>query len=352
VLAILLMAAVGAGGATLDDAGVCASCHGTQAVQGATTGGHAPVLDCTSCHKDRRRGRIGPHHRTVPRCDDCHDQPTGHPAHAKPRHGRRATRDCLACHDPHGSTNLHLVNTTIQWRRRVTNVTFATEAGAAPEGFTDPDAPGTGLCELCHRKTDFYTRTGGGKPHFTDTCTDCHDHAQAFAPIASESNCAICHTDEAARHAKPSKHTDLACSTCHAEVSPTPGKGHRAAETCESCHETPATHAPAGHGALPCTQCHDPHGSGNTQLVRDTLTTTGGADVPIHFDNLLGRVDGSFASATAPGTGICEVCHTQTSFYRSDGTGDSHCAFSCLPCHGHGGGFEPPPDGLCPTSLQ
>jgi hypothetical protein len=76
-------------------------------------------------------------------------------------------------------------------------------------------------------------------------------------------------------------------------------------------------------------------------LVLDVLTTPAARQVPIVFNNYDGRADGSFASASAPGTGICEVCHTTTRFYRADGTGESHFTFSCLPCHLHADGFRP-----------
>lgn len=321
-----------------DDAGVCGRCHTIQAGIAASTGGHAAVLGCGSCHADRRPGRVGRRHRAVADCGDCHEMP-GHPAR-KRSGARRITRNCLACHDPHGSSNLQLVTTGVFWRRRVLDVLFTTEDGAAPGGFTHPDAPGTGLCEVCHRGTDFYRRNGKGEPHFTQTCTLCHPHDAAFGVSVSDQSCPICHADEAARLAEPSGHQPLPCVECHAEVSPVPGPGHRAAEACEACHAGTATHAPAGN-AIPCAQCHDPHGSDNTQLVRDVLTTTLGTSVPILFDNLDGRADGSFASASAPGTGVCEVCHTTTRFYRADGTGDPHFTFSCLPCHRHGRGFQP-----------
>ncbi|MGH7896066.1 MAG: cytochrome c3 family protein [Candidatus Binatia bacterium] len=337
-LAIGIVAVSAARSDALVDAGVCARCHGTQTLHAAVSGGHAVVLDCTSCHQDRRPGRVGARHRAIPNCADCHEAP-GHPS--RPRSGRRATRNCLACHDVHGSTNLSLVRTDLRWRRRITQVTFTNEDGAVAGGFTNPTAPGSGLCEVCHRTTDFYRRNGSGEPHYGEQCTLCHDHAHAFGVVVSETNCGICHTPESDKLAMPSSHSPLACGTCHAEVSPNPGPGHRAAEACETCHDA-GTHAPAGRPPLPCTQCHDPHGSANTSLVLEQLTTTAGAAVPIRFDDLHGRVDGSFASASAPGTGICEVCHTTTRFYRADGGGDSHFTFSCQPCHTHAAGFAPP----------
>jgi len=102
------------------------------------------------------------------------------------------------------------------------------------------------------------------------------------------------------------------------------------------------THAPAQGRALPCTQCHDAHGSDNAHLVVESIEIPSGALRPIRFDDLSGLADGSFASASAPGSGICEVCHTRTRFYRADGSGEPHFALSCLPCHRHTRGFEAP----------
>ena len=325
------------------DADDCSACHQSVAAQYVATGGHAIVLDCASCHADRRPDRVGPRHRAIERCVECHGDVTVHPGTAASTPPRRMQRNCLACHDPHGTTNLSLVRTQILWRRKVLQVTFTSDAGAAPGGFTDPSNPGTGLCEVCHRTTDVYRSNGTGASHFTDTCTLCHDHTAHFDPVATESNCQICHADEAARHALPSQHASIPCDTCHAQVSPTPGPNHRAIEACESCHAQSdfATHAPPGRTPFPCTQCHDAHGSANLNLVHEILTTPAGAMVPIRFDSLLGRVDGGFANASAPGTGICEVCHTTTNHYRADGTGSPHFTDSCLPCHRHGDGFEP-----------
>lgn len=336
-LAVLVLASATAHAAL--DADDCAACHQTQTTQAATTGGHAAVLDCGSCHIERRPGRVGPRHRAVARCATCH-QTGGHPAHAAAGRPRRTNRNCLVCHDPHGSTNRDLVRTEILFRRKVLHASFTNDDGAAPGGFTDPDAPGRGLCEICHRHTDVYRRNGSGAPHFTEPCTLCHDHAVHFAPVASAANCTLCHGDEATRLAHPSGHTALACDTCHAEVSPTPGPAHRARPACESCHDQ-ATHAPADHAPLPCVQCHDAHGSGNTNLVRDAITTPSGASAPIRFDNIDGLAEGSFASPSAPGTGVCEVCHTTTRHYRADGGGETHFPYSCLPCHRHAKGFAP-----------
>lgn len=320
------------------ETGICARCHEAESAL-AAAGGHSITLACQDCHADRRPDRVGRRHRTTRACAECHDQP----AHPKAGlRGRAATRACLACHEPHGSGNLALIGPDIRrpGRRRPAAVAFITTDGAAPGGFTDPAHPGRGLCEVCHRKTDFYRANGRGAAHYTESCDACHPHDAAFRPVVSDANCTICHMAEGARFALPSDHmTEFACSGCHAEVSPDAGPGHRAVTPCADCH-TNATHAPGGSG-LPCTQCHDPHGTTNENLVLETITTPTGVAAPIFFTNLAGRADGSFAGASAPGTGVCEVCHTTTRFYRADGTGDPHFTVSCLPCHRHATGFQP-----------
>ena len=49
-----------------------------------------------------------------------------------------------------------------------------------------------------------------------------------------------------------------------------------------------------------------------------------------------------FLARNADHSGVCEICHTQTRFYRADGAGQEHFPFSCLPCHLHEAGFAPP----------
>jgi len=47
--------------------------------------------------------------------------------------------------------------------------------------------------------------------------------------------------------------------------------------------------------------------------------------------------------------GICQVCHTQTTHWRSDGSGANHFSgWNCIVCHPHEQGFKPAPPPLCP----
>jgi predicted CXXCH cytochrome family protein len=250
---------------------------------------------------------------------------------------------CTQCHDPHGSDNLEIVLEAIATPEgTVRPIRFDNLVGRADGSFASASAPGTGVCEICHTQTRFYRADGAGESHPAESCPECHDHGSGFRPVVTEATCTICHTTEGARFAKPSGHSArFACGGCHAEVSPMAGAGHRAAAACESCHAAIAPHAPPGAGTFACTQCHDPHGSDNIELVLEAIDTPQAGPQPMRFDNRTGWADGSFASASAPGTGVCEICHTQTRFYRADGGGEPHFTLPCFPCHRHDGGFIP-----------
>lgn len=323
--------------------GICARCHPSKARRFVETGGHvAPEFGCTPCHEDRRRTRVGHRHRRIPQCTSHHLE-AAHPVTAlRPRHPRGTTKQCLKCHNPHGSSNLDLIRNRVRApHRRRPRITFISEGGRQPGSFADPDRPGKGLCEVCHTATIHYRKDGGGAPHFTVRCTLCHDHTKSFVPAISDKNCFVCHEEEANDFTKPSAHSaNFACSGCHSERSPSPGAGHRQVPQCSECHDD-KTHAPPGVQAFDCTRCHDPHGSDNSDLVKEHITDPAGASHSVVFNSDEGRADGSFASESSPGSGICEICHTATLYYRADGSGQGHFTTSCIACHAHTDGFEP-----------
>jgi predicted CXXCH cytochrome family protein len=166
-------------------------------------------------------------------------------------------------------------------------------------------------------------------------------------PESTYGQCAFCHNALATHMAATGGHEtlNLKCESCHADQMPDEfGPGHRAVPACADCHTEQVTHHdPAAGTAGQCVVCHTPHGSSNLLLVREEIEIPAGDLRPILFSNRDGRADGSYASASNPGTGVCEVCHADTSVYRSDGMGAAHFTSPCIDCHEHERAFAPPP---------
>ncbi len=172
---------------------------------------------------------------------------------------------------------------------------------------------------------------------------------------AASAECATCHGVQADAWENFSSHRALyGCAFCHEEADSTPGTGHRASPGCDRCHSEQG-HPPKGilfprDGRLDtCPSCHDPHGSKNIYLIRESLSAGFGKTVCIDFRNVEGRADYSFAELGAeeggengrePGSGLCEVCHRWTKFYDRYATGEDHFTDRCSGCHDHAVGFE------------
>ncbi len=136
-------------------------------------------------------------------------------------------------------------------------------------------------------------------------------------------DCVSCHADIGASWALGGNHALLFdCRDCHT-LSADEGAGHASKPDCAACHSEQA-HPPGE----TCVTCHDPHGTLNLYLVRDDL--------------------GAFTEATgsglAPGdgTGVCEGCHTSTTYYNAAGDGPAHETGWCATCHDHQAGMQGP----------
>lgn len=108
---------------------------------------------------------------------------------------------------------------------------------------------------------------------------------------------------------------------------------------CADCHQT------ATHRTLNCLTCHTAHNTANLSLVRESVRIPDGTLSEVVFTSATGAH--SFADGDAARDGICEVCHTQTLYYRRDGsvldnhtgTGVDYSGQDCTVCHTHASGF-------------
>jgi len=110
---------------------------------------------------------------------------------------------------------------------------------------------------------------------------------------------------------------------------------------CLDCHNI------GTHELLNCLTCHDAHNYGNRLGIKTAVKTPNSGIKSVVFSNTTGK--NSFADGDTVYNGICEVCHTKTTYYRNNGglltnhtsTGINYSGKNCLTCHTHVGGFYP-----------
>ena len=79
-------------------------------------------------------------------------------------------------------------------------------------------------------------------------------------------------------------------------------------------------------------------------FIRDSIN-----GIAVDFSSPGGMARDESGTGTDPTpNGICQVCHTQTSHWRSDGTLANHFSgWNCIICHPHEKGFKPEPPDTC-----
>lgn len=124
----------------------------------------------------------------------------------------------------------------------------------------------------------------------------------------------------------------------------------------ETLHPLQGTHthegvASYGEWSMGCTTCHAAHNTTNLDLVRSTIATPNSGDRPVLFTSQGGApgdtgIMGSAVNGTW--TDACEVCHTETDYFRNDATTPDtthNNGETCTDCHLHSRGFLQPESG-------
>jgi len=210
------------------------------------------------------------------------------------------------------------------------------------------------VCSTCH---DPHDNTNGSflvNDNSTDLmCIDCHaDRNVGSFPATGSHPVGVTYTEGGTYKTAPvlsatkvgplgGNGGTVQCSSCHSPHNATTTDGNLLRQTagetlCEECHSIgSAAGSPVGtHNGMTCADCHTPHNAGsNIYLVK---TDIGGSAV-IHTTST------DFGDQSGTEDGICEVCHTTTSYYLADGTGTAHnLGTDCTTCHTHTTNFAAP----------
>lgn len=136
------------------------------------------------------------------------------------------------------------------------------------------------------------------------------------------------------------------CNSCHLrsynEPNPRP-EWWVGDHLCKSCHvETGfalAVETHLGGGTISCNVCHSPHYH-QPQFERYFIRN----ENPVgESENMLFNHETDFIHGAPNYDGICEICHTQTSYFRNNASGDHthNLGSDCVTCHSHKTGFLP-----------
>jgi predicted CxxxxCH...CXXCH cytochrome family protein len=170
---------------------------------GATTG------FCDACHKFAGRANRGTDN--VTNKAHTHEGLVGEPNQTSPSQ-MTFTKDCLECHDTHGTTNLEMVDTTINAQA----VTFTARTNAS--SFDPVEAGSTvnvnSVCVVCHQNPTESPALNVDHNYRTSIVNPDHNEG---------TNCTSCHPHGVTSDAKKFGFPQAACNSCHGAASDTAG---------------------------------------------------------------------------------------------------------------------------------
>lgn len=331
---------------------------------------HSPVMkqECENCHAphdlgQRSRFKDG---GAAESCARCHEK-VAKQHEASNQHQPFKDQHCSDCHNSHVSKEIRLLrmppgelcaschrsvveayNLPVQHKPFNKGLCIDCHSGHASNFKNVTKVSTKDLCQSCHFPE---LNPLQHKPYKDGACTDCHSpHGSGVKRLLkADSNldlCARCHAGEVAKVKLPSHHPvgeKLECSSCHRphtaqaqSLLPSQGK-----KFCVSCHPNQAQdYEKIGHARMTapgsadkgaCTNCHLPHGSQNSPLLKQNgLGLCRECHQPMsEFEHPMGP------RTLAPTTGkpvVCSSCHNPhgTPHKKSTRLGNDGL---CLTCH-------------------
>ena len=92
---------------------------------------------------------------------------------------------CADCHDPHGTSNLSMIRTSILGK----TITFTDKSPNCRQ------TTNLGLCQVCHTQTNYFLAGVPETAHDSTDCLACHDHKSPKGGFMSRpaKQCDSCH---------------------------------------------------------------------------------------------------------------------------------------------------------------
>lgn len=337
------------------DVAACAQCH-TRIASGPVV--HAAVqAGCDSCHvveKDEEETLVRLTAETNELCFICHEDKRPHATQTALHRPVRSGK-CVDCHDPHSSSNTHLLRRAMEGREATENLCLGCHKEIAEQvSKAIPHAAidlGCATCHVTHKAEP--TGDAEGVFHLTKRepalCLDCHEVKEAAVQAAhlnqptTTARCTECHNPHGSERTKLLNNfvhlpfAEKQCDICHSA----PGEGKVALvegarrELCLTCHtdmQERLDKAKTQHTALAvgdCVGCHSPHASAFPhQIRRNTVELC----LTCHTDLARARIEKVFLHRPVFDQS-CLICHAEHTGERPQRL-RAEANNLCLECHG------------------